>query len=359
MTVKINKPEINIREKLSEIDKPVGAAGQDMIAAETSQQQFNLIGAGRKNLLINPMFEVSQRGNYQVDNGGTGWTASSATYGVDRWYAYGNGVAVTTSTSEQTLPTGQTVLAMKSVSTGTSASSFIHPAQNFEVARWMEGQDFTFSCWVRTNRTGQYVRFCNTLVCWTISEEVPADGEWHFMTGTQNMGTGITLTGSAQFQPAFGGGALATGDYVEFALPQVELGRVATPFEHRSYGEELQLCQRYYEKIEYDTSTDSGGGSAAETLITNGFAYTTSRSLNHLKFNVIKRIQPTVTIVGGVAKIEVLDTTGGWVTTTAFTARANIHGARLDLTHPSSLTAGNALEVRILSGGYLNIDAEI
>ena len=98
---------------------------------------------------------------------------------------------------------------------------------------------------------------------------------------------------------------------------------------------------------------------AAETLIANGFAYTTTRSLNHLKFNVIKRTQPTVTIVGGVAKIEVLDTTGGWVTTTAFTARANIHGTRLDLTHPSSLTAGNALEVRILSGGYLNIDAEL
>jgi hypothetical protein len=29
------------------------------------------------------------------------------------------------------------------------------------------------------------------------------------------------------------------------------------------------------------------------------------------------------------------------------------------MTHPSSLTAGNALELRILSGGYLNIDAEL
>ena len=265
MTVKINKPDINIREKLSEIDKPVGAAGQDMIAAETSQQQFNLIGAGRKNLLINPMFEVSQRGNYQVDNGGTGWTASSATYGVDRWYAYGNGVAVTTSTSEQTLPTGQTVLALKSVATASSASSFLHPAQNFEVARWMEGQDFTYSCWVRTNRVGQYVRMCNTLGCHTISEEVPADGEWHFMTGTKNMGTGINLTGSAQFQPAFGGGALATGDYVEFALPQVEHGRVATPFEYRSYNEEFKLCQRYYQRFDADGQDYTNIGIAVGT----------------------------------------------------------------------------------------------
>jgi hypothetical protein len=28
---------------------------------------------------------------------------------------------------------------------------------------------------------------------------------------------------------------------------QLELGSVATPFEHRSYGEELALCQRYYQ----------------------------------------------------------------------------------------------------------------
>ena len=28
---------------------------------------------------------------------------------------------------------------------------------------------------------------------------------------------------------------------------QLELGKVATPFEHRSYGEELALCQRYYQ----------------------------------------------------------------------------------------------------------------
>ena len=29
---------------------------------------------------------------------------------------------------------------------------------------------------------------------------------------------------------------------------QLEVGDTATPFEHRSYGEELELCQRYYEQ---------------------------------------------------------------------------------------------------------------
>ena len=31
---------------------------------------------------------------------------------------------------------------------------------------------------------------------------------------------------------------------------QLETGSSATPFEHRSYGEELALCQRYYQKID-------------------------------------------------------------------------------------------------------------
>ena len=37
----------------------------------------------------------------------------------------------------------------------------------------------------------------------------------------------------------------ATNDWLEVAEVQLELGKVATPFEHRSYGEELALCQRY------------------------------------------------------------------------------------------------------------------
>ena len=60
MTVKLTKPEINVREKLAELDKPSGIAGEAMLRAETPQEQFNLIGAGRRNLLINGGFDVWQ-----------------------------------------------------------------------------------------------------------------------------------------------------------------------------------------------------------------------------------------------------------------------------------------------------------
>ena len=41
--------------------------------------------------------------------------------------------------------------------------------------------------------------------------------------------------------------------WLEITGVQVETGDTATPFEHRSFGEELALCQRYYQRFEHDT----------------------------------------------------------------------------------------------------------
>ena len=41
-------------------------------------------------------------------------------------------------------------------------------------------------------------------------------------------------------------GSITTGDYWQITGVQLEVGDTATPFEHRSYGQELALCQRYY-----------------------------------------------------------------------------------------------------------------
>ena len=43
----------------------------------------------------------------------------------------------------------------------------------------------------------------------------------------------------------------------------MEIGEQATPFEHRSFGDELALCQRYFQKY-----SDNGGGSG---YISNGY----------------------------------------------------------------------------------------
>ena len=62
MTVRITKPEFNLREKLSELDKPYGLKGNELLRSETSQEARGLIGAGRKNLIINGAMQVAQRG---------------------------------------------------------------------------------------------------------------------------------------------------------------------------------------------------------------------------------------------------------------------------------------------------------
>ena len=403
MAVKVSKPELNLREKISELDKPSGVAGEAMLRADTPQEQFNLIGAGRRNLIINGDMQVAQRST-SVSVTGSAFTYET----IDRIKIGRTGTdqLVVTASQATDAPDGFTYSHKLDV---TTAESVIDAGEYYRgVQYYIEGQDLaglaygtnsakhiTISFWVKSSKTGTYAvgifhdestdrtypasysvdesgvwEYKSIVIEGDTASAITADNTgrlaiiWYLMAGSTY--TGGSLTGWGNYSAA---GDLAkdhnvawgtsTDDYWQITGIQMELGKVATPFEHRSYGEELALCQRYFEKIEYDTSTDSGGGAAAETLIANGFAYTTTRSLNHIKFNVIKRSQPTVTIVGGVAKMEVLDTTGGWITTTAFTARANIHGTRLDLTHPSSLTAGRALEVRILSGGYLNIDAEI
>jgi hypothetical protein len=54
--------------------------------------------------------------------------------------------------------------------------------------------------------------------------------------------------------------------YVKITGIQLETGKNATEFEHRSYTEELALCQRYFYKL---------GGAASRSI---GFAYTPSTS---------------------------------------------------------------------------------
>ena len=82
---------------------------------------------------------------------------------------------------------------------------------------------------------------------------------------------------------------------------QLEVGDVATDFEHRSYGDELARCQRYYEILENVTCqvyAKWGNGDVRSPFF----------------FKVTKRATPTVTNSGGT--FTNYDVDGGWGTNT-------------------------------------------
>ena len=69
---------------------------------------------------------------------------------------------------------------------------------------------------------------------------------------------------------------------------QLEVGSQATPFEHRSFGEELALCQRYYE---HDDSEGSDNYRISLNKGTTGESYFFA-----IDYAVTKRAKPTTTL---------------------------------------------------------------
>jgi hypothetical protein len=207
----------------------------------TDAEKVNL-KSGRNNLIINGGFDVNQRGVTFPQT----VSASTATFSVDRWLSYGSATSVSVSVQDVTLPDGTIAKSHKTVANGTSA--WLHPYQKVEKADYFRGKTVTLSAWVRTNLSDQKLRICDSTTCVTLGSTIPSDGDWHYVEASHTMPNPLSSspTDVIQFHACFGGTTVNTNDYIEFALPQMELGSVATDFEHRSYGEELALCQRYF-----------------------------------------------------------------------------------------------------------------
>ncbi|MBL6840574.1 MAG: hypothetical protein ISQ84_00305 [Pelagibacterales bacterium] len=294
MAVKFTKPEINVREKLAELDKPSGLAGEAMLRAETPQEQFNLIGAGRKNLLYNGAMMINQRGTQSG--------ITSARYTLDRW-GIGDGTGGVFQVSQSTnVPDGfqnawqfETTTADTDLSTGTQYVNFYQALEGQDLKQLAYGtpnaKPITLSFWVKSSKAGQFASELEivggvNVQPWTVNQE----DTWEYKTVTfeGNTSTAITTTtttgmwvvvcwmaaGDGISGPNFQSGwrslnqterlpenipnmADSTSNIMRFTGVQLEVGKVATPFEHRSYGEELALCQRYYQKF-YDEASSTG-----------------------------------------------------------------------------------------------------
>ena len=90
---------------------------------------------------------------------------------------------------------------------------------------------------------------------------------------------------------------------------QMELGSQATPFEHRSFGEELLLCQRY--AIVY---SKNGQPNMGQKAIGTGASTNSSGAYQAFIFpQVTMRAVPTLTVGGSVSDYEILKYETGFV----------------------------------------------
>ena len=239
MTVRTSKPALNLRERLSELDKPSGIAGQDILKADTPQEVFNYIGAGRRNWIINGKHQVNQRGLTTASASGNAYQTS------DRWKTQVSNTSGTIS-----LTNGWVRLEADAAGTG-----YLRAVQIVEDYEFFRGKTVTISCKVKSNAANARIMVYDE-VAYQGNAKHSGSGQEETLSFTTTISTSSTglwlyagLTGDNTAN-----GDITSGDYVEFTEFQLEVGSVATPFEHRSYGEELALCQRYFQTLTGNTT---------------------------------------------------------------------------------------------------------
>ena len=304
---------------------PAGATGNQVprfsdvqTAITSSFQSVSSINggqlAGMRNKIINGKMEIAQRG--------TSFAAiANAAYSLDRWQWEQATSAQSTVTQNSDVPSSNEFqnslrVTVTTADTSIAAGDYAALGQRIEGfnVRDLIGRTFTLSFWVRSSKTGIHcVSFRNSgfdrsfVVEYTIS----AAGTWEYKTVTISGGlitaganwnwtTGVgviinwALAAGSTFQTTAGawqtGNFLATANQVNcldtidniFAITgvQLEVGEVATPFEHRSYGTELALCQRYFE-----AGTLYGWGTATGAA---------QHRVAAIRYLVSKRVVPTV-----------------------------------------------------------------
>lgn len=286
--------------------------------------QLGSVPSGRRNLIINGAMNVAQRG--------TSFTApASGSVICDRWTVeYDNDASVDWSQSTDA-PDGfsyslkaDVTTADTSLATAQYSILYYKGTEVQDVSHLLYGtsgaKKVTMSFWVKSNKTGTYsaeLAFNNGTAqvehskAYTINasntwekKELTFDANTTDSFGNAANGQGLIiyfwLAAGSQWQGSPRSSTWGTSnnratDNVNFLDStsnefyitgvQLEVGSVATEFEHRSYGEELALCQRYY-------WSETGTG---DDLTTNyASLYSASYSMCLVDLPVTMRAKPSV-----------------------------------------------------------------
>ena len=258
--------------------------------------------SGRRNLIINGAMQVAQRGTSSSGKTSGGY------YATDRWGITIDNMGTWTISQETDAPDGSGLTNSTKFLCTTADASPASGDASICFTRF-EGQDLQFlekgtsaaksvtvSFWVKSSTTGTYIlelydndnaRHINK--SYTINSSATWEKKEITFAGDTN--SGDTFGNDANLSlivnwwlgagSAYQSGTLATSwqeyatadrvvgqvnvagannNYFQVTGVQLEVGSVATEFEHRSFGEELALCQRYYYRAaDGSIDTDEAG----------------------------------------------------------------------------------------------------
>lgn len=192
---------------------------------------------------------------------------------------------------------------VKSSETGTFAGiHLVYPTAG-------NAYEINFTYTINTANTWEYKTVSlptSSLTASTYYMQPSTDGgdytAFHMNAGTDYDGG----TGSTSSYKSYSGNDWAVGHQVDITTVtnatwaitgvQLEIGDTATPFEHRSYWDELQSCRRYYHSI----GTAQAG--AGYEILAHGFSDTTTRGIHPVHLPVQLRSSPTLKTSGDYTK---------------------------------------------------------
>ena len=246
---------------------------------------------GRRNIVINGAMNVAQRGTsfsgtaqqytldrMQMNTAGNDEIAQTSQASVTSGGAYNSGFrnCLKITNGDQTSVGTSDVVHLKMVLEAqdiaksgwnyTSSSSFV------TLSFWIKSsvaQDFTITLRSEDGTRQVYNMKTGSLTAdtWTkVTKTIPGNSNLQFddnvnagltlfinaFVGTDLTTTGLTQNAWSEWSSAKQGDDMTNTWYdtnnatLEITGIQLEVGSQATPFEHRSFGEELQLCKRYY-----------------------------------------------------------------------------------------------------------------
>jgi hypothetical protein len=302
---------------------------RDIASATTPNANAALLATfPHKNLIINGAMQVWQRGT-TVD------TASSGSYFCDRWRIGHSGTDGNVDIDRSTdVPSGKGFgysqkISMDASETSLGASDLVNLQQRIEAQNLQhlakgtsDALKVTASFWVKSSVASTYtleIKDADNTRNISASYIINAANTWEYKTLTfagdtsgvlnNDNGTGFEFIFWLDAGTDFTSGTFSTAwqaqdnaervydttGWLESTSPefyltgvQLEVGDTATPFEHRSYGDELARCQRYFQIY----------GGKADSEIYSGWAGNTSGYYTTIRYMTQMRAAPTLTING-------------------------------------------------------------